>query len=235
MLEVSHLYAAYGLSQVLFDLSLEVGEGECVCLLGRNGAGKSTTLKTIMGLVPPQGIVRFKGQDIAGTVPYRIARMGIGYVPEDRRVFGSLTVRENLEAASELNPQSRGGGVKWTVERVYDLFPRLKEREKNRATNLSGGEQQMLAIGRTLMTNPQLLLLDEPSEGLAPVIVEMLAERIGELKRTGLSILLSEQNLHFVTDLGDRVYVIEKGEIAFTGSMAELLANRDVQKTYLAV
>lgn len=236
MLEVKNLHAAYGLSQVLFGLSFTVGAGECVCLLGRNGAGKSTTLKSIMGLVPPKGAsIRLGETELSGLPPYTIARMGLGYVPEDRRVFPTLSVLENLQVAGIVARKSGLGAEPWTVAKIFDLFPSLYNRRENKASTLSGGEQQMLSIARTLMTNPSLLLLDEPSEGLAPVVVELLAERIAGLLGTGLSILLSEQNLHFVTGLGKRAYVIHNGEVAFSGTMAELLQDEQVQRNYLMV
>jgi len=219
LLSVENIHAAYGLSQVLFGISLEVAEGECVCLLGRNGVGKSTTMRSIMGLTPPRsGRVVWRGQDVAGWPPFRIARAGIGFVPEDRRIFAELTVWENLEVAARA---ARRLG-RWTVERVYDLFPVLSERRNQRGGFLSGGEQQMLTIGRALVGNPELLLLDEPSEGLAPLIVELLRQKIAELKAEGLTILLAEQGVAFSLSLADRVYVLEKGAVRHSGAAAEL-------------
>ena len=219
LLSVENIHTAYGLSQVLFGISLEVAEGECVCLLGRNGVGKSTTMRSIMGLTPPRsGRVVWRGQNVAGWAPYRIARAGIGFVPEDRRIFAELTVWENLDVAARA---ARRPG-RWTVERVYDLFPVLSERRNQRGGFLSGGEQQMLTIGRALVGNPELLLLDEPSEGLAPLIVDMLRQKIAELKAEGLTILLAEQGVAFSLALADRVYVLEKGAVRHSGAAAEL-------------
>ncbi|GBD11712.1 High-affinity branched-chain amino acid transport ATP-binding protein LivF [bacterium HR23] len=235
LLEVERLNTFYGQSHILFDVSLVVDKGEVVCLLGRNGAGKSTTLKSIIGLVPPRwGSIRFKGQEIAGLPPYRIARMGIGYVPEERRIFANLSVRENLEVACRLTP-GEGNGRRWDMERVLALFPRLRPFLERRAGTLSGGEQQMLTIARTLMTNPDLLLLDEPSEGLAPVVVQALKEQLLRLKETGLTIILAEQNVRFVSGLGDRVYILEKGHIRYQAPMERFLADEAVRMAYLAV
>ncbi|HUN40834.1 MAG TPA: ABC transporter ATP-binding protein [Acetobacteraceae bacterium] len=219
LLTVDNIHTAYGLSQVLFGISLDVAEGECVCLLGRNGVGKSTTMRSIMGLTPPRsGHVVWRGKDVAGWPPFRIARAGIGFVPEDRRIFAELTVWENLDVAARA---ARRPG-RWTVDRVYDLFPVLSERRNQRGGYLSGGEQQMLTIGRALVGNPELLLLDEPSEGLAPLIVEMLRQKIAELKAEGLTILLAEQGVAFSLSLADRVYVLEKGTVRHSGGAAEL-------------
>ena len=219
LLSVENIHTAYGLSQVLFGISLDVAEGECVCLLGRNGVGKSTTMRSIMGLTPPRsGRVVWRGRNVAGWPPFRIARAGIGFVPEDRRIFAELTVWENLDVAARA---ARRPG-RWTVERVYDLFPVLSERRNQRGGYLSGGEQQMLTIGRALVGNPELLLLDEPSEGLAPLIVELLRQKVAELKAEGLTILLAEQGVAFSLALADRVYVLEKGAVRHSGSAAEL-------------
>jgi len=218
MLEVAGLDAGYGPAQVLFGLDLTLAAGEVVALMGRNGAGKSTTLKAIMGLLPPQaGRVRFAGHDVTGWPPYRIARLGLGYVPEERRVFTDLTVAENLEVGR------RGSG--WTPERLFAVFPNLAEMRGRRAGAMSGGEQQMLTIARTLMGNPVAILLDEPSEGLAPVVVELMATAVQRLKAEGIAVLLSEQNLDFAASVADRAVVLEKGAIGFQGSMAALLAN----------
>ena len=234
LLEVDHLHTFYGDSHILVDLSLEVAEGEVVCLLGRNGAGKSTTLKSIIGLAPPRaGRILLRGQDVAGQPPFRVARRGIGYVPEDRRVFPNLTVHENLEVARKT--WAGGGSILWTAERVFELFPRLEERRRQRAGSLSGGEQQMLTIARTLMGNPEVLLLDEPSEGLAPLVVEMLEQQLRRLKAAGLTIMLTEQSVRFVADLGDRVYILENGTVRDQGAMREFLGDEDVRRTYLAV
>lgn len=229
LLAVSDLHTAYGLSRVLFGVSIEVRAGECVCLLGRNGVGKSTTMRSIMGLTPPQsGRVAFKGADITGWEPYRVARAGIGFVPEDRRIFADLTVWENLDVAQ------RGNGA-WTIERVFDLFPTLQKLTTRHGGFLSGGEQQMLTIARTLMGNPDLLLLDEPSEGLAPLVVDHLREQIARLKAEGLTILLAEQNTDFSLRLADRVYVLEKGAIRFSGSAATLRDNEALRHELLAL
>ena len=231
LLEAHELHTAYGLSRVLFGVSIDVSAGECVCLLGRNGVGKSTTMRSIMGLTPPQsGRVRFKGTDITGWAPYRVARAGLGFVPEDRRIFADLTVWENLDVARRA--ASAGG---FTVERVFDLFPKLRELASRQGGHLSGGEQQMLTIARTLMGNPQLLLLDEPSEGLAPIVVDHLRDQIARLKREGLTILLAEQNTEFSLSLADRVYVLEKGHIRFEGTAREFRDNDAVRQQYLAI
>ncbi len=233
LLTVEDLHAHYGKSHILHGVRLEVDAGEIVCLLGRNGVGKSTTLKSIMGLVAPsRGSVAFKGAGIAGLPPHRIARLGLGYVPEERRIFPTITVRENLlmglKQASTLN-----GG--WTLERVYEFFPRLKERERQRAGTLSGGEQQMLTIGRTLMGNPELLLLDEPTEGLAPMIVEQVERILSEIHHGGTPVLLVEQSMETAMALAQRVYVMSKGQIVFSGSARELEGNDAVRKQYLEV
>ena len=213
---------------MLFGVSIQVHAGECVCLLGRNGVGKSTTMRSIMGLTPPQsGRVVFKGADITGWEPYRVSRAGIGFVPEDRRIFADLTVWENLDVAQ------RGGA--WTTERVFDLFPTLRQLTGRNGGYLSGGEQQMLTIARTLMGNPQLLLLDEPSEGLAPLVVDHLGEQIARLKSEGLTILLAEQNTDFSLRLADRVYVLEKGAIRFNGTAAALRDNDALRHELLAL
>jgi branched-chain amino acid transport system ATP-binding protein len=231
VLEVEDIYTAYGLSQVLFGVSIRVARGECVCLLGRNGVGKTTTMRSIIGLTPPaRGRVVWKGRDVTGRPPYQIARAGIGFIPEDRRIFADLTVWENLDVAAR---GAREGG--WTVERVFGLFPKLRELMDRQGGFLSGGEQQMLTIARTLMGNPELLLLDEPSEGLAPLVVDHLRVQIGRLKRDGLTILLAEQNVGFSLDLADRVYVLEKGHIRFEGSAAEFRANDAIRQQYLAL
>ncbi|SDC36230.1 ABC transporter ATP-binding protein [Belnapia rosea] len=233
MLQVSGVSAYYGRAHILDGVTLDVGAGEVVVLLGRNGAGKSTTMKAIMGLVPPAaGSVRFQGAEIAGQEPFEIARRGLGYVPEERRIFSELSVIENLEvgrrpAAAGLRP--------WTPERLFGLFPSLGAMQDRPGGRMSGGEQQMLTIARTLMGNPRLILLDEPSEGLAPVIIERMAEAIRALKAEGLSILLSEQNLHFAQVVSDRATIIEKGRIRWSGSIPELLAADEVREQYLSV
>ncbi|HTY78737.1 MAG TPA: ABC transporter ATP-binding protein [Candidatus Bathyarchaeia archaeon] len=232
LLSVDNIYTSYGLSQVLFGVSAEIATGECVCLLGRNGVGKSTTMRSIMGLTPPrQGRVIWKGRDVAGRAPYQIADLGIGFVPEDRRIFSDLTVWENLDVATRRRP----GAASWTLERVFDLFPKLRELVDRQGGFLSGGEQQMLTIARTLMGNPELLLLDEPSEGLAPLVVDHLKEQIARLKREGLTILLAEQNVDFCLDLADRVYVLEKGHIRYQGTVEAFRADESVRAQYLAL
>jgi branched-chain amino acid transport system ATP-binding protein len=218
-LQVQDIHTYYGQSQALFGISLEIAAGECVCLLGRNGVGKSTTMRSIMGLTPPaRGRVLWKGEPITGWRPDRVARAGIGFVPEDRRVFAELSVLENLDVARRA---ARRPG-RWTVDAVCGLFPKLVELRERRAGLLSGGEQQMLTIGRTLMCNPELLLLDEPSEGLAPLVVENLLEQVRRLKQEGLTILLAEQGVEFSLSLADRVYVLEKGAVVHAGPAAEL-------------
>ncbi len=232
ILAVADVYTFYGLSQVLFGVSLEVAAGECVCLLGRNGVGKTTTMRSIMGLTPPRaGRVMWKGRDVRGRPPYQIADLGIGFVPEDRRIFADLTVWENLDVAT----RRRGGGSAWTLERVFDLFPKLRELVDRQGGFLSGGEQQMLTIARTLMGNPELLLLDEPSEGLAPLVVDHLKEQIARLKKEGLTILLAEQNVDFCLDLADRVYVLEKGHIRYQGTAGAFREDESIRAQYLAL
>ena len=212
MLEVRQLNAGYGRAQVLFNVDLEAREGEVVALLGRNGAGKSTTLKAIMGLVPPtSGEVLFGGRSLRNLEPHEIARLGLGYVPEDRRIFTDLTVSENLEVGRR---PARGGAPAWTEERLFALFPALAAMRERRGARMSGGEQQMLCIARTLAGNPSAILLDEPSEGLAPVVVEQVAKAVVELKRAGLAVLLAEQSRHFAGRVADRAYVLEKGVIS---------------------
>jgi branched-chain amino acid transport system ATP-binding protein len=232
-LKVDAIHTAYGLSQVLFGVSLEVHAGECIALIGRNGVGKTTTMRSIMGLTPPrQGRVMWKGHDVARLGPHRICRMGIGFVPEDRRIFPELSVWENLDIARRTGVD---GKTTWREEQVFALFPDLAEIRDRLGGVLSGGQQQMLTIARTLMGNPELLLLDEPSEGLAPLIVELLQQRVAELKATGLSIVLAEQNLQFVMALADRVYILEKGEVRFTGTPADLKADERIVHQYLTV
>jgi len=233
MLEMNGVNSAYGRAHILFDLSLSAQRGEVVVLLGRNGAGKSTTLKTLIGLVRPlAGEISFDGQRIEQLEPYQIARLGLGYVPEERRIFTDLSVMENLEVGRQ---PPRAGAPQWTPEKLFGLFPNLALMRERRGAHMSGGEQQMLTIARTLMGNPCAILLDEPSEGLAPVIVEQMAKTILELKQEGLCVLLSEQNLHFANLVADRAYIIEKGHIRYQGSMAELAANEQIRATYLSV
>jgi branched-chain amino acid transport system ATP-binding protein len=222
ILEVNNIYTSYGLSQVLFGVSLKINEGEVVSLLGRNGVGKTTTLRSIMGLTPAHsGSIKWKGEEIAAKPSYEIAKMGIGFVPEDRRIFSDLTVWENLDVA--------------IVERVFELFPALEPLRNRRGGFLSGGEQQMLTVARALMGNPELLLLDEPSEGLAPVVVQHLGEQISKLREEGMTILLSEQNTQFSLDLSDRLYILEKGEVRYEGKVAEFLKDEESYKTYLTL
>ncbi|MBE9522579.1 MAG: ABC transporter ATP-binding protein [Proteobacteria bacterium] len=234
MLEVKEINTYYGTSHVLFDVSLSVDGGEIVCLLGRNGAGKTTTMRSIMGLTRPQsGSVQFHGEDLRGRPPYYIAQKGMGYVPDNRLIFPDLTVRENLDLAYKV--PKNFDGEPWTVDRIYELFPLLKNLDKRLGGYLSGGEQQMLTLGRTLMGNPDLLLLDEPVEGLAPLVVKDLGEQILKLKEMGETILFSEQNVRFATMTAERAYVIEKGRIRYQGSIEELSANDEIKKEYLMI
>jgi branched-chain amino acid transport system ATP-binding protein len=238
LLEVSGLNAWYGAAHILFDVALNVRRGEVISLMGRNGAGKSTTLKSIMGLLSRcKGQINFLGQDIGGKAPFQVARMGLGFVPEDRRVFSDLTVTENLETGKQAPRHWPDGtpALNWTPEALYDLFPNLGRMQDRRGGQMSGGEQQMLTVARTLMGNPLLVLLDEPSEGVAPVIVEQMAHMILALKARGASILLSEQNFHFARLVSDRAYVLEKGQIMYEGSMQDLTDNEEIQRAYLSV
>lgn len=233
-LDLKDVSTHYGTSHILFGVSLKVNEGEVVCLLGRNGAGKTTTIRTIMGLVQASsGSITFNGTALNGLAPHDIARLGIGYVPDDRLIFPDLTVRENLEIAAKpgLDMEVR----QWTVERIYELFPILAPLDGNLGGYLSGGEQQMLTVGRTLMGNPSLVLLDEPVEGVAPLVVEELGRQFRLLKTMGLTILFSEQNLQFATDISDRAYIIEKGRIRYHGTIEELERDRNVQEKYLMI
>jgi branched-chain amino acid transport system ATP-binding protein len=238
MLTVQNLSAWYGAARILYDLSFEVGRGEVVALMGRNGAGKSTTMRAIMGLIDERaGAVRFNGEDISRFKPFEIARRGLGYAPEDRRIFSDLTVMENLDVGRQ-PPRVFADGrpaPAWTPQKLFALFPNLAEMPDRLGDRMSGGEQQMLTVARTLMSNPLLVLLDEPSEGVAPLIVEQMAATIVELKEEGLSILLSEQNLHFARLVADRVYVLEQGQIRWQGTTIQLDTNQDVQKAYLTV
>jgi branched-chain amino acid transport system ATP-binding protein len=231
MLDLENVNAYYGDSHILHGVSLAVKEGEVVCLLGRNGAGKTTTILTIMGYLKPRpGRILYRGRDIAALPPYAVARLGFGFVPQERGIFPSLTVRENLTVFA------RGSiGSRWTLDRILELFPSLRARERNLGFQLSGGEQQMLSIARALMLNPSLLLLDEPSEGLAPMIVQDIVEVLRNLKREGLAILLVEQNLRTALAVADRHHVMNKGEICFTGSSGELEGNEFVLRNYLSV
>jgi branched-chain amino acid transport system ATP-binding protein len=238
LLEAQGLAAWSGAAQILFDVNLQVRRSEVVALMGRNGAGKSTTLKALIGMLPKRrGAIRFMGQDISATEPYVAARLGLGFVPEDRRVFTDLTVMENLEVGKQPARQWNDGtpAPLWTPERLFKLFPNLGEMPDRTGGRMSGGEQKMLTVARTLMGNPYLVLLDEPSEGVAPVIVEQMVLMILELKSQGVSILLSEQNLHFAALVADRAYVLEKGQIRHEGSMAELSANEEIRRAYLSI
>ena len=233
MLEMKGVDSAYGRAHILYGLSLTAKRGEVVVLLGRNGAGKSTTLKTLIGLVRPlAGEISFDGRHIERLEPYQIARLGLGYVPEERRIFTDLSVMENLEVGRQA---PRAGAPQWTPEKLFGLFPNLADMRDRHGASMSGGEQQMLTIARTLMGNPCAILLDEPAEGLAPVIVEQMAKTILELKQEGLCVLLSEQNLHFANLVADRAYIIEKGQIRYQGTMAELAANNQMRAAYLSV
>jgi branched-chain amino acid transport system ATP-binding protein len=232
-LEVENINTFYGLSHILFDVSLKVDHGEVVVLLGRNGAGKTTTMRSIMGLTPPKhGTVKFNGQDITALPPYKVARLGLGFVPEDRRIFPDLTVHANLDVGRQ---KSKSQGKGWTVDRIYELFPRLRELSGRRGGNLSGGEQQMLTIARTLMGNPALILLDEPSEGLAPIIVKVLGDFIDLIKQEGMTVLLSEQNVKFALKHSDRAYIVDNGHIKYEGSIQDLQKDEEIKKRYLAV
>jgi branched-chain amino acid transport system ATP-binding protein len=238
LLDAHGICAWYGAAQILYDLNLQVRRGEVVALMGRNGAGKSTTLKTLMGLMERRrGTIAFMGRDISNAQPHRIAAMGMGFVPEDRRVFTDLTVTENLEVGRQPPRHWPDGSPApaWTPQELYQLFPNLGDMTERLGGRMSGGEQQMLTVSRTLMGNPFLVLLDEPSEGVAPVIVEQMAQMILELKAKGVSILLSEQNLHFAELVSDRAYVLEKGQIRFEGSIDELAQAEDIRRAYLSV
>jgi branched-chain amino acid transport system ATP-binding protein len=235
MLELDNVNAYYGDSHILHGVSLSVREGEIVCLLGRNGAGKTTTILTVMGYLQPRpGRIRYRNRDIVGLPPYAVARLGFGFVPQERGIFPSLTVRENLTVFARAGGRAGGKGF-WTLPRIFELFPVLRARERNLGFQLSGGEQQMLSIARALMLNPAMLLLDEPSEGLAPMIVQQIIEVFARLKREGLAILLVEQSLRTAFAVGDRHHVMNKGEICFTGSAAELEGNDAVLRNYLSV
>ena len=237
MLTVQNLSAWYGAARILFDLDIEVRRGEVVAVMGRNGAGKSTTMKAIMGLVDRAGRVLFNGDDISRMQPYEIARRGLGFTPEDRRIFADLTVMENLDIGRQ-PPRRFADGTpapSFTPESLFELFTNLAEMPNRLGGRMSGGEQQMLSVARTLMGNPFLLLLDEPSEGVSPLIVEKMANAILSLKDQGLSILLSEQNVHFARLVSDRAYLLEKGQLRWTGSMAELERNEEIQRAFLTV
>jgi branched-chain amino acid transport system ATP-binding protein len=232
-LEIEKINTFYGLSHILFDVTLNVERGEVVVLLGRNGAGKTTTMISIMGINPPKsGVIRYQGKDITGLAPYKVARLGIGFVPEDRRIFPDLTVYANLDVGRKA---SQSNAITWTPERIYELFPILKKLAQQRGGTLSGGEKQMLTIARTLLGNPDFLLLDEPSEGLAPLIVKSLGGFINVIKKEGMTVLLSEQNSKFALKHADRAYIVDNGAIKYQGSISELEQNEEVKKRYLAV
>ena len=231
MLEVKEIHTYYGTSHILFGISFNVKEGEAVCLLGRNGAGKTTTFRSIIGLTPPKkGSIKFRDKEIIGKPPYRIAKMGIGFVPDTRRIFPDLTVRQNLMVARREKEKAV-----WNLETIYALFPKLRELDTHMGTQLSGGEQQMLTVARTLMTNPELLLLDEPGEGLAPLVIQAMKEQLGEIKKLGITMLICEHNVGLATALSDRAYVMDKGAIHFQGTIEELRKNEEVRKKYLMV
>ena len=231
MLEVKEIHTYYGTSHILFGISFNVKEGEAVCLLGRNGAGKTTTFRSIIGLTPPKkGSIKFRDKEIIGKPPYRIAKMGIGFVPDTRRIFPDLTVRQNLMVARREKEKAV-----WNLETIYALFPKLRELDTHMGTQLSGGEQQMLTVARTLMTNPDLLLLDEPGEGLAPLVIQAMKEQLGEIKKLGITMLICEHNVGLATALSDRAYVMDKGAIHFQGTIEELRKNEEVRKKYLMV
>jgi len=231
MLEVKEIHTYYGTSHILFGISFNVKEGEAVCLLGRNGAGKTTTFRSIIGLTPPKkGSIKFRDKEIIGKPPYRIAKMGIGFVPDTRRIFPDLTVRQNIMVARREKEKAV-----WNLETIYALFPKLRELDTHMGTQLSGGEQQMLTVARTLMTNPELLLLDEPGEGLAPLVIQAMKEQLGEIKKLGITMLICEHNVGLATALSDRGYVIDKGAIRYQGTIKELQGNEEVRKKYLMV
>jgi branched-chain amino acid transport system ATP-binding protein len=236
MIEVKDIHSYYGKSHILHGVSLELKEGELVCLLGRNGVGKSTTLKSIMGIVrPTQGSIRFDGKELVGSQPYQIARLGVGYVPEDRRIFKSLTVHENLLMGTQKAKNSGSAERVWTIDKIYELFPNLSERRSNKGSHLSGGEQQMLTVARTLMGNPKLILVDEPTEGLAPLIVKDVLEMLSAVRQSGVTVLMVEQNFKAAIKVAVRFYIMAKGQMVFEGDTAALLAAEDVRKNYLEV
>jgi branched-chain amino acid transport system ATP-binding protein len=236
MLEVRDVHSYYGKSHILHGVSLRLSEGELVCLLGRNGVGKSTTLKSIMGLVKArEGSICFKEQELIGKQPFEIARLGVGYVPEDRRIFRSLTVHENLSIGIKGSENGGKQGQEWTIEKIYEFFPLLKNRQNNKGGHLSGGEQQMLTVARTLMGNPELILVDEPTEGLAPLIVKDVLEMLAAVRKSGVTILMVEQNFKGAVKIANRFYVMGKGKIVFMGNLEELMAAEDIRRNYLEV
>jgi branched-chain amino acid transport system ATP-binding protein len=236
ILEADDIHSYYGKSHILQGISIHLERGNLVCLLGRNGVGKTTSLKSIMGMVKPaKGSILFRGKEIAGRQPYEIARLGIGIVPEDRRIFPSLTVHENLLMGIVKRPEGLSGGEGWSAGKVYDLFPRLRERMRQKGGHLSGGEQQMLTMGRTLMGNPELILIDEPTEGLAPKIVRLVTEVLSAIHRSGTTLLLVEQNYKSAIKLAERFYIMSKGQIVFEGGGETLIQAEEVRKKYLEV
>ena len=236
MIEVKDIHSYYGMGHILHGVSLKLKEGELVCLLGRNGVGKSTTLKSIMGIVrPTEGSILFAGQELVGRQPYEIARLGVGYVPEDRRIFRSLTVHENLLMGTKGGKNGGGSEGAWTIDKVYGHFPKLKDRRGNKGVHLSGGEQQMLTVARTLMGNPKLILVDEPTEGLSPLLVKDVLEMLSAVRRSGVTILMVEQNFKAAIKVADRFYIMSKGAVVFEGDMAALMAAEEVRRNYLEV
>jgi branched-chain amino acid transport system ATP-binding protein len=236
MLELRDIHSYYGKSHILHGVSLRLSEGELVCLLGRNGVGKSTTLKSIMGLVRSRsGSIRFKEQELIGKQPFQIARLGVGYVPEDRRIFRSLTVDENLSIGIKKADGGDGRGPGWTIQKIYDSFPLLKNRQNNKGGHLSGGEQQMLTVARTLMGNPELILVDEPTEGLAPLIVRDVLQMLSAVRESGVTVLMVEQNFKAAVKVAGRFYVMGKGKIVYEGDLDQLMSAEDIRKNYLEV
>jgi len=236
VIQVRNIHSFYGKSHILHGVSLELKQGELVCLLGRNGVGKSTTLKSIMGIVRPlTGNVLFNGRELVGRHPFQIARRGVGYVPEDRRIFKSLTVHENLLMGVQKAKDSGVCEAPWTIDKIFQIFPNLRERRNNKGSHLSGGEQQMLTVARTLMGNPKLILVDEPTEGLAPLIVKDVLEMLAAVRKSGVTVLMVEQNFKAAIKVADRFYVMAKGQMVFDGDKAALLAAEDVRKNYLEV
>jgi len=236
MLEVKDVHSYYGKSHILHGVSIRLSEGELVCLLGRNGVGKSTTLKSIMGLVKPkEGSILYKEQELVGKAPFEIARIGVGYVPEDRRIFRSLTLHENLAIGIKNSDKKKKEPEGWTIEKIYEFLPLLKRRQNNKGGHLSGGEQQMLTVARTLMGNPGLILVDEPTEGLAPLIVRDVLDMLAAVRKSGVTILMVEQNFKAAVKVADRFYVMGKGKIVFEGSLDQLMGAEDIRKNYLEV
>jgi branched-chain amino acid transport system ATP-binding protein len=236
LLNVNEIHSYYEKSHILHGVSLKLEKGELVCLLGRNGVGKSTTLKSVMGIVQPrEGSILFSGQDLIGKEPYQISRMGIGFVPEDRRIFRSLTANENLLMGIKREKNEASSKQSWTIEKVYEAFPQLKERKDSKGAHLSGGEQQMLTVARTLMGNPELMLIDEPTEGLAPTIAKDVLNMLSAIRESGVAILMVEQNFKAAIKIADRFYIMSKGRIVFEGDDQALMAAEDVRRQYLEV